>query len=68
MPAKNAAADVVADGVLTVKEACDFLKVGKSEVFKLMGSGELRSLKIGKRRLIPKKAAVDLLAKKLATG
>src|SRR6516164_3641094 len=49
---------LVADGLLRVDEAADFLKVSRSKVYQLMDRGELRYAKIGKSRRIPHKAVV----------
>jgi excisionase family DNA binding protein len=37
------------------------LSVGRSTVFHLIGSGELRSVKIGARRLVPESALVEFI-------
>lgn len=39
----------------------DRLSIGRSKVFELMDSGELRSIKIGKRRLIPESAIAEYI-------
>lgn len=39
------------------------LEVGRSTVYGLLGSGELRSVKVGKRRLVPEAALVDFIEK-----
>ena len=39
------------------------LGVGRSTIYALMDSGELRSVKIGARRLIPEQAIVDFITK-----
>lgn len=41
------------DKVLTVDEAAQWLDVSRSLVYKLMGRGELDSIRIGNRRFIP---------------
>ncbi len=37
--------------------------VGRSKFYELVGSGELRSVKIGKRRLVPEQAIVEYIAR-----
>lgn len=38
------------------------LGVGRSTVFGLLASGRLRSVKIGRRRLVPEQALIDFIA------
>lgn len=39
------------------------LRVGRSTVFGLLASKELRSVKIGRRRLVPERALLDYIAR-----
>jgi excisionase family DNA binding protein len=39
-----------------VSEAVELTGIGRSKLYELMGSGELESVKCGKRRLIPAEA------------
>jgi excisionase family DNA binding protein len=36
--------------VLTVKEACSYLKIGRNTLYNLMDTGKLKGFKIGKLR------------------
>lgn len=47
--------------VLTVPEAAKQLRVGIGRCYELVRCGRLRSIKIGKRFLIPKSAVFDVL-------
>lgn len=47
--------------VLTVPEAAKQLRVGIGRCYELVRCGRLRSIKIGKRFLIPKSAIFDFL-------
>lgn len=47
-------------GCLGVEDAARILKVGRSTVYDLIRSGRLRSIKIGRRRLVPR-SALDAL-------
>jgi excisionase family DNA binding protein len=38
------------------------LNLGRSTVFDLIASGQLRSAKVGRRRLVPEQAIVDFIA------
>ena len=44
------------------------LGVGRSTVFALMASGQLRSCKVGRRRLIPESAISDFIDSLESTG
>lgn len=59
-------AELLADGTMTVRQACEFTGLGKTELFRLTSTGDLPSLRHGKRRLIPKRAIVQFLASLLA--
>ena len=61
----SAAAEVVADGAMGVPEAVRFTGLSRAELYRLMCSGALAWLKHGRRRLIPRRALVELLAAKL---
>ncbi len=39
--------------LVAIPEACERLQLGRSTVYRLMDSGELPSVSIGRRRLIP---------------
>jgi hypothetical protein len=65
--ATDDATDLVADGVLSVAESMQFTKLSRAELYNLMGAGRLTFVKHGKRRLIPKRALVQLLAYGLVT-
>ncbi len=47
---------------VSVEEAARLLGLGRSNLFKLMESGELRSVKVGSRRLVPRRALEEFLA------
>lgn len=46
-----------------IKSAQERLNLGRSKIFELIASGELRSVQIGARRLIPEQAIVDFINK-----
>lgn len=60
--------EVAADGALSIEEAMKFTSLGRSELYKRMDAGKLVFVKIGKRRLIPKRALVELLAANVVGG
>ena len=41
--------------VLSVKQLCEILDIGKNTAYKLLQSGEIKNIKIGKIYKIPKK-------------
>jgi excisionase family DNA binding protein len=45
----------------TIPGACEVLGIGRSMVFELIKSGKLRSVKVGRRRLIPQAALEDFI-------
>ena len=42
--------------ILIVEELCEVLRIGKNTAYKLLKSGEINSIKIGKIYKIPKKS------------
>lgn len=49
--------------ILTVEELCEVLRIGKNTAYKLLKSGEIKSVKIGKIYKIPKKSVRKYLEK-----
>ncbi len=47
--------------MLTVAEACAQLRISKWTLYRLMQSGQLASVKIGSRRLIPMRAITKFI-------
>jgi excisionase family DNA binding protein len=60
MDAVGEANELMSDGLMTVREAADFLAVGHSLLYKLMEEGWLAYVKLGRARRIPKRAAIAL--------
>jgi excisionase family DNA binding protein len=56
------------ESTLTIAEAVKFTGLPRTNLYELMGSGRLPYVKIGKRRLVPRKALVGLLNKNLVGG
>jgi excisionase family DNA binding protein len=49
------------DRLLSVEEAAHALGIGRSMVYALVADGRLRSLKVGRRRLVPSSALAELV-------
>ena len=64
----NAAAALVEDGLLKVRQAAAFLGISRSTVYVLMNEGQLAYVKLGKSRRIPRRAVVELAARELRGG
>jgi excisionase family DNA binding protein len=43
----------VMPGLLTVEQACNYLKLSRTTLFNLLGAGTLRAVHHGRRRLVP---------------
>ena len=48
-------------GALSLEEAADYLSLGRTKMFELIRKGELQTIKIGRRRLVPLSALHRLL-------
>jgi excisionase family DNA binding protein len=48
--------------LLKVKDVAGALSLGRSQVYKLIATGELRSITIGRSRRIPRQAVAEFLA------
>ena len=57
--------EIVSEGLMSVRNVARFLGVSRSLVYELMGWGELPWVKLGRARRIPRRAVVDLAARRL---
>ncbi len=53
---------------LSVEEAAEVIGIGRSEIYERMARGEIESVKVGRRRIIPAEAAKRFLDGLLATA
>ena len=53
---------VCADGALTVEQATTFSGIGRTRLYEMVGAGDIKTVRIGKRRLIPRAELVRILA------
>lgn len=49
------------DHLLSVEEAARRLDIGRTTAYGMIGSGRLRSIKIGRRRVVPSGALAELI-------
>jgi excisionase family DNA binding protein len=66
--ARPEALELAADGALPVPEAVRFTGCSRSVLYEQMESGMLAFVKVGRRRLIPKRALIEFLARRLANA
>lgn len=45
--------------ILTVSEVCSALKIGKNTLYNLLKLGIIKSMKVGKKYLVPKICLID---------
>src|SRR5262249_9185610 len=55
------------DGLVTVPEAADFLRVSRSSVYAMMEQGKLPFAKFGKSRRIPRQALMELVQQSMVS-
>jgi excisionase family DNA binding protein len=48
--------------LLSIPQTCRLLGVGRSSLYQMMASGHVRSVKIGRRRLVPREAIDEFVA------
>ena len=51
--------------VVTVKELCHMLQIGKNTAYDLLNSGGIPSIRIGRKRLIPKTYVIEYVDRKI---
>ena len=49
------------DDVVTVNDVMKMLHIGKSNVYKLLRDDTIKSVKVGKRFIIPKRSVIDFV-------
>lgn len=50
--------------IMTVEELMELLHIGKSTVYQLLDSGEIKAFRIGRKWKIPKKAVYEYIQRK----
>lgn len=46
--------------IVTVEEVMKMLQIGRVSIYQMLKSGEIRSLKVGEKYVIPKKSVIEL--------
>ena len=67
-PQKADVRTVVADGLMTVREATEYLSVSRSKLYEMMEKGELAYVKLGRCRRIQRRDLIDLVSRQLRGG
>lgn len=49
------------DEILTVGEACELLKIGYNQIYKLLNAGKLKGYKCGRVWKVPKEAVIRFI-------
>jgi excisionase family DNA binding protein len=62
---KNARGDLASEGACTITQAAKFTGLGRTTLYELMGAGQLPFAKVRGRRLIPRRALVELIERNL---
>lgn len=60
--------DIVKDGLVTIPEAQSFTRLSRSKLYLEMDAGRLAYVTLGRRRLIPKRALIEMAAHGLRNG
>jgi excisionase family DNA binding protein len=67
VPGYSAAAEAATPAILLrPEEAARLLRISRTAIYGLLASGDLRSITIGRRRRIPRRALDDYVARQLA--
>jgi excisionase family DNA binding protein len=56
------------DPLLTIPEACEYLRLGRSKVFDLLKRGEIKYLRQGPRRFVRESFLEDYLSRQPIVG
>lgn len=54
--------------LLTTREAMSRLRVGKTTLFRMLGTGEIESMRIGRARRIPADAIDEYIARRMVSA
>lgn len=60
--------ELLAQGAVSVPDARAEFGISRSRLYELIAAGEVRSIKLGKRRLVPRAELARYLAERLEDG
>jgi excisionase family DNA binding protein len=60
--------ELVVDGLMTVKEACDLLRIARSTLYQLISDGLLAVVKIGRSCRLSRRSVIEFAAARLSGG
>lgn len=52
------------DDILTIDELAELLKIGKNTAYRLINTGQIESIRIGRTHRIPKKSVIKFIVSK----
>lgn len=52
--------DILSEGLMSVADACEFLAIGRSTLWRLMNAGKIAYTNIGHSRRLPRRAVMAL--------
>jgi len=58
--------DIAADGALGIRQAAEWLGISRSRLYELLAEGGIPTVRIGRRRVVPRAALRAFLAERLA--
>ena len=67
-PQKADVRTIVADGLMTISEATEFLSISRSKLYEMMDKGELAYVKLGRCRRIRRRELTDLVSREMRGG
>jgi excisionase family DNA binding protein len=59
---------MVGDGMMTVEEARQFLRVSRSTMYELMDSGQIAYVRFGRNRRVPRRGLIEFATRGLVAG
>jgi hypothetical protein len=65
MVTESPGAELVEDGLMAIPEAQDFSRLSRSDLYNRMERGDLTYCKLGKRRMIPRRALIEMVRRAL---